>query len=347
MELRKVIVAPYPRTMAEIFSPEDLGRLGKFAQIVWARDEEMPQDEFAAALSDAWAVIGFSPSLNSQRLDKAEKLRTIVEVGGHFPPSIDYRACFERGIRVLSCAPAFASQVAEMALALVLASCRGILPAHLAFRGGREEWQADRPGDFTLFGQDLGFIGFGSIARELTALLRPFGCRIRVFDPWLTDSVIAASGCLPAPLEDVMEQSRAVFVLATPTPENAGLISRDLIARMQQDALLVLVSRAHLVDFDALVEAADAGRIQAAIDVFPSEPMPRLAAVRTSRNVVLSPHRAASIRRERQAIGRMTVDDLELIARGLPPLVMQVAQPESIERRLSQSGSAGSLSLRR
>jgi len=338
--LPKVVVGPYPRTMTEIFSPEDLERLEGFAEIVWGRDEEMPAEAFDEALADAWAVVGFSPAMNRAAVGQAEKLRTIVEVGGHFPPTIDYGACFERGIRVLSCAPAFARQVAEMGLALTLAACRGLVPAHLAVRDGNEEWQADRPGDFTLFGEELGFVGFGAIARELLALLRPFGCKVRVFDPWLTDSVITAAGCMPVSLEEVMSRSRAVFVLATPTPENAGLISRALIGRMPRHALLVLLSRAHLVDFDALVEAADAGKIQAAVDVFPSEPMPRDAAVRTSQNIVLSPHRAASIRRERRAIGRMAVDDLELIARGLPPLVMQVAQPEAIARRLSPSAAA-------
>ena len=337
---RKVIVAPFPRTMAEIFAETDLDRLGGIAEIVWGRDEPMPADRLAAALHHAWALVSFEPALDAGQLQASPNLRAVVEVGGHFPAGIDYEACFTRGIRVLSCAPAFARQVAEMALAMTLASGRGLVAAHLDFRAGREAWQGDRQGDFSLYGQEIGFVGFGSIARELAALLRPFGCGIKVFDPWLTDSVIAAAGCVPASLEAVMAQSRAVYVLAAPTPANRGLIGRDLIGSMRQDALLVLISRAHLVDFDALIEAADRGRIQAAIDVFPTEPMPADDAVRTSANVLLSPHRAASIRRERQAIGRMAVDDLELMARGLPPLVLQAAQPEVIRRRLSPEPDA-------
>jgi phosphoglycerate dehydrogenase-like enzyme len=63
-----------------------------------------------------------------------------------------------------------------------------------------------------------------------------------------------------------------IYVLATPAPENLGLISREQIEKMQPGALLVLISRAHLVDFATLVDAADKGKIQAAIDVFPTEP---------------------------------------------------------------------------
>ncbi len=337
---RKVIVAPYPRTMREIFADEDLQRLGEIAELVWARDEELTPEALEAALPNAWAVLGLDPVMTAARLRLAPELCAIIEVGGHFPATIDYAECFARGIRVLSCAPAFARQVAEMALGMTLASCRGLVEAHLQFQAGREEWQGDLRGDFSLFGQRIGFVGFGSIARELVTLLAPFGCSIDVFDPWLTRSVIEGGGCRPASLETVMSQSRVVFVLATPTPENQGLISRELIATMQQDALLAVISRAHLVDFDAVVEAADAGRIRAAIDVFPAEPMPATAPVRTAANLLLSPHRAASIRRERQAIGRMAVDDLELLARGLPPLVLQVAQPEAIRRRLPASPAA-------
>ena len=337
---RKVIVAPYPRTMREIFADEDLERLGEIAELVWARDEALPAQALDAALPDAWAVIGLDPALDAARLRAAQELRAIIEVGGHFPSTIDYAECFARGIRVLSCAPAFAKQVAEMALGMTLASCRGMIEAHLAVQAGREEWQGDLRGDFSLFGQRVGFVGFGAIARELVTLLAPFGCSIDVFDPWLTRSVIEGAGGRPSSLEALMSQSRVVFVLATPTPENRGLIGRKLIATMPQDALLVVISRAHLVDFDAVVEAADAGRIRAAIDVFPTEPMPATAPVRAAANLLLSPHRAASIRRERQAIGRMAVDDLELMARGLPPLVLQVAQPEAIRRRLADAPAA-------
>src|ERR1700758_4293651 len=76
---------------------------------------------------------------------------------------------------------------------------------------------------------------------------------------------------------------RVIYVLATPAPENLGLISREQIEKMQPGALLVLISRAHLVDFAALVDAADKGKIQAAIDVFPTEPVPPDATVRSVR----------------------------------------------------------------
>jgi phosphoglycerate dehydrogenase-like enzyme len=218
---------------------------------------------------------------------------------------------------------------------MALAGARGLVAEHEAFRQGAEGWQRDRKDwDFTLYGANVGFVGCGSLARNLLPLLSPFRCQIRAYDPWLPTTLVQSLGCEPAPLEEVLAKSRVIFVLAVPTPENRGLLDRDKLALIPTDALLVLISRSHLVDFDELTDALEKGRFQAAIDVFPQEPLPKDHPIRKAPNVILSAHRAASIHKERRAIGRMVVDDLELMANGLPPTQLQVAQPELILKRL-------------
>jgi phosphoglycerate dehydrogenase-like enzyme len=105
---------------------------------------------------------------------------------------------------------------------------------------------------------------------------------------------------------------------------------RELI---RPDAVLVLVTRAHLVEFDALTELVLAGRFRAAIDVFPTEPLPQDHPIRRAPGVILSAHRAGSVPEGLQEIGRAVVDDLEAILAGLPPSCMQQAKPELIQRR--------------
>ena len=73
--------------------------------------------------------------------------------------------------------------------------------------------------------------------------------------------------------DSLLETSRVIFVLATPTSENQALLSRELLELLAPDTVLVLVSRAHVVDFDALTELVLAGRFRAAIDVYPTEPL--------------------------------------------------------------------------
>jgi hypothetical protein len=94
----------------------------------------------------------------------------------------------------------------------------------------------------------------------------------------------------------------------------------------------VLVSRAGVVDFEALVAEVRSGRLQAAVDVWPEEPMPPDAPLRAEEGVVLSAHRAGALTAAFRLIGEMVLDDLGQIERGLPPARMQVAARELVGR---------------
>jgi phosphoglycerate dehydrogenase-like enzyme len=111
------------------------------------------------------------------------------------------------------------------------------------------------------------------------------------------------------------------------------MLTRDKLELIRPDAVLLLLSRAHVVDFDALTELLAQGRFRAGIDVYPQEPLPKDHPIRQVNHAVLSSHRAGAIGEALQAIGRIVADDLEAICRGLPPHQMQAAQPEFIRLR--------------
>jgi phosphoglycerate dehydrogenase-like enzyme len=329
----KVIVDPFFRSMDDIFSVDQARRLADVVEVVWGRDDPMPPDEFEAALPEALAVVSGGWRYGGV-LDDASELRAIFTVSGGWPPELDYARCFERGVRVLSAAPAFAEAVAEMALALALASSREIVAEDELVRAGQERWlsSADGLGTFLLSGKRVGFVGFGNIGRRLRALIEPFGCQLCAYDPWLTDAYLREERVEPTSLRGLLETSRVIFVLATPTSENREFLSRELLELVQPDAVLVLVSRAHVVDFDALTDLVLAGRFRVAIDVFPSEPLDPEHPIRTAPRAVLSPHRAGLVQEALWDIGRRVVDDLESLVNGLPPLRMQVGEPELATR---------------
>jgi phosphoglycerate dehydrogenase-like enzyme len=328
-----VLVDPHFRRMEEIFAPEDRARLDAVAQVRWGRDDPMPRGEARAALEDAAAVVCSGWRYGDEALEHAANLRAILDVSGGFPRELDYQRCFARGIRVLSCAPAFGPQVAEMALGMALACCRQICVGDRAMRAGEERWlHAGNQDTFQLYGQPVGLIGYGGLARALRPLLAPFGCALAAYDPWLSDGYLRSQGVEPVALERLLETSRVIFVLATPSAENRALLGRELLERVQPGAVLVLISRAHVVDFDALTELVLAGRFRVAIDVFPTEPLPLDHAIRTAPGAVLSAHRAGSVPDGLHEIGRMVVDDLEAILAGLPPQRLQRAEPELVAR---------------
>ena len=126
--------------------------------------------------------------------------------------------------------------------------------------------------------------------------------------------VFRAEGVEPATLERLHESSRVIFVLAMPTTENAALLSGGLLELVQPDAVHVLVSRAHVVDFDARTELVLAGRFRAAIERLPVG-APRRAiryAQLPERGCRL--HRAGLVQDALWEIGRRVVDDLEAIS---------------------------------
>lgn len=330
-----VVVDPHFRRMEEIFAVSDLARLHALVEVVWGRDEPMPLDQARDALTSADAIV-CTDWRYGDVLDQARILRAIVGVSGAFPRDLDYDQCFERRIRVLSAAPAFARQVAEMALGMALASCREIVAGDQAMRAGSEQWLwAGNQGTFMLYGKRVGLIGYGNLARALLPLLAPFGCAVSVYDPWLSAGYLRSQDVEPMSIEQLLATSQVIFVLATPSSENQALLSRALLEQIQIGAVLVLISRAHVVDFDALTDLVLAGRFKAAIDVFPNEPLAHDHPIRQAPGAVLSAHRAGSVREGLWEIGRMVVDDLEAITCGLPPQRLQIAQPELIGRYAS------------
>ncbi|WP_421725978.1 NAD(P)-dependent oxidoreductase [Bauldia sp.] len=327
----KLVLDQHFRTIEELFTPDDFDKLRETCEVVGGGDRPLSAAELDASLDSMAFLVAAHPRLDRATLDRAANLKAVIEVAGTFRAGLDYEACFARGIEVLSCAPGFRQSVAEMTVGLMLAGARSIVAEHEAFRDGGEHWKGDNDGtDFTLYRQDIGFVGYGSIARECTRLLLPFAPRIRAFDPWLGASGAELEDVELVDLDTVVRQSRCLVVTASPTDENWQLIGGREIGMMPPGTLLVLVSRAHLVDFDAVLAAASAGRIRAAIDVFPHEPVPPDDPIRSTPNVILSPHRAAAVPGGRQLIGAMIAGDVADMVAGRRPSRLQRADPARI-----------------
>lgn len=333
---KKVIAAPYPQKLNRLFSEEKIQMISSLADFVYLGDEKTAGDEIDKHLPDATAVIG-QMEMPESRLRLAPGLRAIFNVEGNFYQNIDYDYCFNNGIYVLNCGEAYALAVAEMALGFAIDLGRGITGEDRRVRSGNEKYLAEGCLDSVLLsGSDVGIIGFGFLGKALTRLLVPFRCRVRVYDPWVPDSIIIEHGCIPTTLEDVLEKSRFVFVMAGVTKNNRGFLSAEKLSLIKKDSFFILMSRAAVVDFDALCSLTEEGRFTAATDVFPEEPIPRNHRIRKNENILLSPHRAGGIPQAFARIGKMVIDDLSLILRGLPPLRMQIAMRETVKNLISK-----------
>lgn len=297
------------------------------AEVVAHFGSRMPDALVEQHLAQAVVIIGQTP-MSAERLARAPKLQAVVNVKGNWEPNIDYAACRARGVQVLSIAPVMAPAVAEMSLGFAIALGRNIVGNDRRFREGRDHYGIrGNQNAYSLYGADVGFIGYGNLGRALRPLLRGFDCRVSVYDPFLTAGALAAEGCRAAALDDVLAGSRYLFILAGVSVENEGFLDRARLSRIARDASVVLVSRAEVTDFRAFVELAEAGSFRAAIDVFPVEPVPTDDPVRRTSNILLSSHLAGGIFDSYRRISDLLMDELPLLLKGLPSLRLQRAEP--------------------
>jgi phosphoglycerate dehydrogenase-like enzyme len=328
--LKRIFLAPDPRAMPDIFAENDLARLRAVGELFVHESGPVTDALFDEQVANAEIIIG-QFDLPETRLRRVPALRAVFNVEGNFLPNLDYSYCFRNGIRVLSSSPVFAEPVAEAALGMAIDLARGISRSDRDFRQGTEEYGLAANRDaFSLFRQDIGLIGLGDLGKAILPLLRPFECRLRAYDPWLPAEYIRTLGCEAASLDEVLRRSRLVIVMAGVTSQNQGFLGEQQFSAMPRGAGLVLVSRAAVVDFDAMLDFAEKGHIRVATDVFPEEPMPPSHRARRTPNLTLCAHQAGALEAAIKQIGKLVVADVELIARNLPPIMCKSAQPETV-----------------
>jgi phosphoglycerate dehydrogenase-like enzyme len=330
-----VISAPDPRTLDLIFTPPALAKLRTSYRMVETTPEgvaALPDD----MLAQARYIIG-QPPIPAETLAKLKSLRCVFNVETNLIDNMPYQTLFERGIHVVTTGLVFAEPVAELGLAMALNLARNIVDADLAFRQGRELWGGDgNQAARLLSGAEVGIVGFGDLGKALNRLLSGFRTHIRVYDPWLPPSVLADHGVQPAMLDKVLSDSDFVFVVASVTSENQGFLGADSFAKMRKGSAFILLSRAGVVDFDALMAAVRSGHIVAASDVFPDEPLAKDHPVRSLPGFLRSAHRAGALDIAFKRMGDMVLEDMDLVDRGLPPLRSKRAERETVSRMRSK-----------
>ena len=331
-----VVSAPEPRTLELIFTPPALAALRRKYRIHETTAdavETLPE----AVLAETRYIIG-QPPIAQATLAKLAALRCVFNVETNLINNMPYEELFARGIHVVTTSQVFAEPVAELGLALALNLARGIVDADLAFRDGRELWGGE--GNLTarlLSGAEIGIIGFGDLGRALNRLLTGFRAAIRVHDPWLPPSLLRDHGVTPASLEEVLSGSDFLFVVASVTSDNQGFLGAEAFAKMRRGAAFILLSRAGVVDFDALMAAVEAGHIVAASDVYPEEPLGAGHPVRRLPGFIRSAHRAGALDIAFKRMGDMVLEDMDLMDRGLPPMRSKRAERETVSRMRSKA----------
>lgn len=318
----------------QLFVPEAQQRLDELANWTGPFEEEPDSTLSAESLSNVDIVFAsHKTKLTAEVIKQSPNLRWIHEGTGH-PPDVAYSEAYHNNMTITHTGNVFSIPVAEMALGLFLTSYRRIIDHNhvLHTYDGQEAEAASMNRE--AYGKTAGIIGLGNIGSRLAFLLNSIGMRVIAYDPFLRNNLSAVDmGVTFVELADLLSSSDGIFVTASPAPSNEHLLNGSMLDLIRSDAVLVSVSRAMLIDHDALVERLLAGKFRAALDVFPIEPLPPGDPLRGLDNVILIPHRAGGTNEARQRMGWDFLRDLEVYLEGsLPIRNFLVTQQIAVER---------------
>ncbi len=245
-------------------------------------------DEFLPEAASCDALLNtYAGPITADVIAKMPRCRIIARYGIGVD-TIDVEAATAAGVIVTNNPTYCIEEVAEHAMALLLACARKVAFYDRMVRAGRWEVPPGKP-MFRLAGQTLGLVGFGNIARQVAIRAAAFGMRVLFFDPFVPQGG-------PAPgeqveLADLLRESDLVSLHPPLTPQTRKMMSDDAFARMKPTAFLVNCARGPIVDTDALVRALDARKIAGcALDTTDPEPLPDPHPLRGREDVILNPH---------------------------------------------------------
>ena len=316
--MKILFTVPVGGTREKYFPPKLMTRLESLGDVIKnPHSRQYTREELKALLPDIDIIITHwgSTQYDAELLDCAPTLKLLAHCAGTVA-HIASEPCYERGIPVLSANPIMAKYVAEGALAYILAGIRAIRAYDGNMRAGL--WHQNMPCTNTIVGGEIGLVGLGAVGRNLLDLLRPFGCTVKVYDPYLPagalDAWEFAESCS---FEDAM-RNPVVSVHASQTPETYHMVNAEALVLMPDDALLVNTARGSLVDTEALIAELQSGRLRAVLDVYERENRPqdeRLLAC--TDKLTLQPHLAGMP--SGSAMTAAILDDLERFVRGEAP----------------------------
>jgi len=196
---------------------------------------------------------------------------------------------------------------AEIALGLMLAAARRIPEGDASARAGR--FQQGTPRGHVLAGKTLGLVGVGKIGARMARYGQALDMEVLAWSPNLTPERAAAAGASYRDKDALFAAADVVSLHLVLSPRTRHVVAAADLARMKPGAILVNTSRSGLVDEAALVDAARAGRIVAALDVFEREPLPADDPLLTCPHTVLTPHLGYSVMEVYREFYRQSVEN--------------------------------------
>ncbi len=311
-----------PRLADDVFSDVHLAKLRVLCDVIDAAplerfDDKRARDVLARAeiLVTGWGC----PRIDLATLALAPRLRLVAHAAGSVKSLIG-REVLDAGIVVVNAASANAIPVAEFTLAAILFANKDVLGFREAYRRNRvtTRWADMTGAPVGNLQKTVGIVGLSRIGRRVIELLRPFDLEIVAYDPCIGEQAAGELGIELAPLDEVIARADVLSLHAPALESTFGMIDARRLTLLRDGATLINTARGVLIDQPALQRELVSGRISAVIDVTVPEVLAADSPLYDLPNVLLTPHIAGALGRERLRLGGLVVDEVERFLNGTP-----------------------------
>ena len=274
-------------------------------------DKAMPRDKLLAAVKGCDACLCMlTEKINAEFFEAAgPQLKTVATMSVGFD-HIDVPECKKRGILTGYTPGVLHHTVAELTVALLLATTRRLSPAIDSVRnGGWGTWEPLGYCGTDIYGKTLGICGMGEIGLEVVKRMRGFGCKIIYSDirrklDWENDYQMEYVS-----MEDLLKRSDFISIHTSLNPHTRHMFNMDKFKQMKKDAIIVNTSRGPVIDQEDLTKALQQGIIGGAgLDVAEPEPMKADNPLLKMPNVVILPHIASASIATRTRMGEIAAE---------------------------------------
>ena len=262
---------------------------------VGARLVELPfldtEEEIIESASDADGLIILHAPVGRAVLTALKRCKVVMRTGVGVD-TIDVEAATDLGVAVVNVPDMWSREVANHALALLLACNRRLLTLDRTVRSG--QWSPGIPPPVgSLHGETLGIAGMGRQGCALAQRAAAFEMELLGYDPYIPDSVFQQYRVTRVEFDELLRRSDYVSIHCPLTPDTHHLVDEDALKAMKPTAYLINTARGPIVDEQALIRALQEGWIAGAgLDVLEEEPPSPDSPLLRMDNVVLTPHAA-------------------------------------------------------
>ncbi len=286
--------------------------------------------EFIEMAKEADAVIARGRMITAEIISGLENCK-IIGCGSVGTDRVDVDAATHHGIPVTNVPDVFIEEVADHTMALLLASHRHLYEMRDLIRAGR--WAEGHPHmrNFPrLFGQTLGLIAFGNVARAVARRAQAFGLHVIAHDPYVSETEMTSAGVEPVGLMEMLGRSDFVSNHGPLNEETRGIMSTSQFRAMKPSAMFINAGRGPSHDEEALIDALQRGLIAGAgLDVFETEPADPESPLFRMDNVIVTPHIASATSRMMPETRRRLGQEIALVLQGRWP--RSAVNPETLQ----------------